>query len=432
MANEYAGNVWFIPAADVIVNRAEPLGEGGFGGCYETLPVTIKTITGLVSPKAVRMAQGEATLWFSLKHANITSLYGVSVDEHGNPMFIMERAETSLHSRLYCANGEKPVSKDVKMRWILQIAQAFKYLHSQTNPVIHADLNPRKVQIGYDGVAKITDFGLSRCLLASDTFSRQSHGAMRYSPPESFGRGYKATTAHDVYSFAMTIYEILSEVQPFDDAIHPESIPKWVTEGDRPDSKPDQIPEDSWEWSLIQACWDQDPTKRPSFEEIIKIIQDQSFSLPQSISSLSLVSDENGRNNLGDMYFYGQGVAQDYTKAVEWYSLAANEGNAAAQFNLGTMYRDGTGVVQDYSIAVELFTLAANQGDAAAQFALAVMYENGQGVAPDHAKAVEWYTLAANQGFTFAQTRLSFMYENGRGIAKNEDVAKMWREKAEE
>ncbi|KAI9352943.1 kinase-like domain-containing protein, partial [Obelidium mucronatum] len=154
------------------------------------------------------------------------------------------------------------------MRWILQIAQAFKYLHAQENPVIHADLNPYNVLIGYDGVAKITDFGLLRCLTLSKTFSGGAHGKIRYSPPESFGQDYRATTTHDVYSFAMTVYEVLSGVQPFDDALFVDSIKLWVQRGERPDSQPDQIPEDSWEWSLIQACWNQDPTKRPSFEEI--------------------------------------------------------------------------------------------------------------------------------------------------------------------
>ncbi|KAI9339901.1 kinase-like domain-containing protein, partial [Obelidium mucronatum] len=246
----------------------EPLGKGGFGevytGYYGTIPVAIKTITGVNDPKAIKMAESEATLWHTLRHPNITTLFGVSADEHGHPMLIMERAETSLISRLHCWKGEEPVSREIKMRWILQIAQAFKYLHMQKNPVIHADLNPRNVLIGFDGVAKITDFGLSRCLIASHTFSRQVHGTIRYSPPESFGRKYQATTAYDVYSFAMTIYEILSQVQPFDEAQFPEMISSWVRDGERPESQPNHIPEDSWEWSLIQACWDQDPSKRPS------------------------------------------------------------------------------------------------------------------------------------------------------------------------
>ncbi|KAI9338226.1 kinase-like domain-containing protein [Obelidium mucronatum] len=477
MNNAFVDNVWFIPAAEVTIDKSESLGKGGSGevytGCYGTNPVAIKTITGLVDPQAIKMAKSEASIWYTLKHPNITLLYGVSVDELSNPMLIIERAETSLYSRLYRANKEEPVSKEVKMRWILQIAQAFKYLHAQKNPIIHADLNPRKVLIGYDGVAKITDFGLSRCLHASHSFSRQAHGTIQYSPPESFDPKYTATTAHDVYSFAMTIYEILSEVQPFNDAPYPAVISTWARDGERPESKPDQIPKDSWEWSLIQACWDQDPTKRPSFEEIVKIIQEHlhlsveqasqsDTKVPQDYSkTIELLSNAanqgsaeaqanlglmyaNGRGvvqdsskavelytlaadqgdvvgqfNLGLMYDEGKGVAQDYSKAVEWYTLAANQGSALGQVKLGTIYRDGNGVAQDYSRAVELFTLAANQGDENGQNNLGDMYYYGQGVAQNYTKAVEWYTLAANQGSARGQFKLGTMYQDGKGVAQD-------------
>ena len=53
------------------------------------------------------------------------------------------------------------------------------------------------------------------------------------------------------------------------------------------------------------------------------------------------------QNNLGVMYFNGQGVAQDYAEALKWYSKAAEQGHAQAQYNLGVMYANGQGVAQD-------------------------------------------------------------------------------------
>ena len=89
---------------------------------------------------------------------------------------------------------------------------------------------------------------------------------------------------------------------------------------------------------------------------------------------------ENGQNN----------------KAAELYTLAANQGDASAQYNLGLMYDKGQGVAQDYNKAAELYTLAANQGDASAQNNLGLMYDKGQGVPYDYNKAAELYTLSAN------------------------------------
>ncbi|KAI9336181.1 hypothetical protein BDR26DRAFT_983839, partial [Obelidium mucronatum] len=76
--------------------------------------------------------------------------------------------------------------------------------------------------------------------------------------------------------------------------------------------------------------------------------------------------DIKGTINLGDSYYHGQGVVQDYTKAVELYTLAANKGDAEGQCNLAYMYNNGKGMAQDCSKAVELYTLASNQGHARA------------------------------------------------------------------
>ena len=83
---------------------------------------------------------------------------------------------------------------------------------------------------------------------------------------------------------------------------------------------------------------------------------------------------------------------------MKWYRLAADQGNASAQFNLGVMYAKGEGVPQDYAEAVKWFRLAADQGDAMAQFNLGVMYAKGQGVPQDYVLAHMWFNLSAAQG----------------------------------
>ena len=63
------------------------------------------------------------------------------------------------------------------------------------------------------------------------------------------------------------------------------------------------------------------------------------------------------------MYYNGKGVLQNDAKAVVWYTKAAEQGEASAQFNLGNMYGKGEGVPQDYKIAYILFNIAASKGD---------------------------------------------------------------------
>ena len=109
---------------------------------------------------------------------------------------------------------------------------------------------------------------------------------------------------------------------------------------------------------------------------------------------------------MGEIYFNGYGVEQDYEEAVKWYSKAAEQGDADAQNNLGYCYYFGEGVEQDYEEAVKWYTKAAEQGDAEAQFELAGCYERGEGVCQDFEEALKWYTKAAKQGQEEAQKAL--------------------------
>jgi TPR repeat protein len=66
-------------------------------------------------------------------------------------------------------------------------------------------------------------------------------------------------------------------------------------------------------------------------------------------------------------YDIGEGVSQDKIEAVKWYRLAAEQGNAEAQYYLGVSYDIGEGVSQDKIEAVKWYRLAAEQGHAEAQ-----------------------------------------------------------------
>lgn len=63
------------------------------------------------------------------------------------------------------------------------------------------------------------------------------------------------------------------------------------------------------------------------------------------------------------MYSKGLGVSQDYATAVQWYRLAAEQGNATAQLNLGVMYAEGRGVAHDHVLAHMWFNLATARGN---------------------------------------------------------------------
>ena len=82
-------------------------------------------------------------------------------------------------------------------------------------------------------------------------------------------------------------------------------------------------------------------------------------------------------------------------QSADLYRLAAQQGNASAQFDLGLLYDNGEGVAQDYTLAAKWYRKAAEQGLPRAQFNLGSLYAGGQGVGRDYVESWFWLNLAA-------------------------------------
>ncbi len=88
----------------------------------------------------------------------------------------------------------------------------------------------------------------------------------------------------------------------------------------------------------------------------------------------------------------------DYATALREWRPLAKQGYAKAQYNLGLMYCNGEGVPQDYAKALQWYRMAApEQGNAGAQNTLGVMYDKGLIVPQDYAQAHMWYSLAVSR-----------------------------------
>ena len=144
------------------------------------------------------------------------------------------------------------------------------------------------------------------------------------------------------------------------------------------------------------------------------------------------LGDAFAQNKLGVCYEKGEGVSQDYTKAMFWFEKAANQEFAMAQYNLGRCYDCGIVVLYDPKMAVYWYTKAAEQGDSKAQHNLAICYRDGKGVQRDYKKAVYWFEKAANQGFARAQHNLGVWYKEGIGVQRDYKMAVYWYTEAAE
>jgi len=84
---------------------------------------------------------------------------------------------------------------------------------------------------------------------------------------------------------------------------------------------------------------------------------------------------------------------RDYARSLPLWHTLAEKGVVNAQYNLGQIYYFGDGVARDYPLAMHWFKRAAAQGDKAAQAYVGSMYQRGDGVPADAAEAHRWFVM---------------------------------------
>ena len=115
---------------------------------------------------------------------------------------------------------------------------------------------------------------------------------------------------------------------------------------------------------------------------------------------------------IGDIYYWGKGVAIDYPRAMAAYKIAAEAGDALSQYQVGIMYCKGLGVAVDYKQARPWLEKAAAQDLPNAVGQLGYMYSNGKGVAPSWRRARELYERAIELGNLVAVDNLQTLTES--------------------
>jgi Sel1 repeat-containing protein len=133
---------------------------------------------------------------------------------------------------------------------------------------------------------------------------------------------------------------------------------------------------------------------------------------------------------LGYLYENGLGIAQNYEKAFSYYSQAAATGNAEAYRRIGYMYDIGEGRPVNYAQAMSWYQKAAAKSDGAAAYDIAVLYFNGQSVPVNYAEMVRWYSRAASLNDPHGMQGMCDAYGSGQGVQKNMHTALYWCQKA--
>lgn len=155
-------------------------------------------------------------------------------------------------------------------------------------------------------------------------------------------------------------------------------------------------------------------------------IESEDFDPDEAVRWLQLSAEQGfdvAMYRLGKLYYQGDLIEQNITKALYWLRQADKEDNQYAQYLLGKIYLNGNNVTVNYAVAEEMFSKATRQGSPFAKYSLAKMHIKGQAANSNIGYAVQLLTESANQGNQWAEYQLGKMYLYGQGVDKNYELA---------
>ncbi|KAF8841734.1 kinase-like protein [Paxillus ammoniavirescens] len=248
--------------------------------------VAIKVIRSIFTAADVQQLNDkllrEARLWTTLKHANIVPFLGITTDMGLNlaPSLV---APYYKHGSLNGYVTSNNLTHSNQMDLLCQFASGLAYLH--TCKIVHGDIKPGNILIDDNGRVVLSDFGLSRVLEVSGFTTGHTPGTLRYMAPELLGSepapgttsgAIRTTIAADVWAFAVTATEIFSTKKPYHDYHNDAAVLVYVYRNNGT-LKYDDYKSDIREgvWSGLVKCWQQDPGKRPSMDQMNRFLQDK-------------------------------------------------------------------------------------------------------------------------------------------------------------
>uniref|UniRef100_A0A6B2L9E3 Protein kinase domain-containing protein n=1 Tax=Arcella intermedia TaxID=1963864 RepID=A0A6B2L9E3_9EUKA len=247
----------------------ERIGEGEFAEVYtanfHNTVVAVKLFKNKFKRDIHRLVETEVNKLAQLRHPNVIQYMGTIVFQN-RPGIVMEKMKMSLDDVLV-ENNE--ISIQTKKKIFIDIAQALCFIHSLPNSY-HGDLKPANVLLNGEItnastiVVKLCDFSQARIRFAvtSSISSATTIYTPRYAAPE-LSLGLSKTSAIDIFSFGILIWESLTGETPF---LNEENVCKAICGGDRPSVKNF----DKNVSNLLTAMWQGKPDQRPSISTVLQ------------------------------------------------------------------------------------------------------------------------------------------------------------------
>jgi serine/threonine-protein kinase len=273
------------------------LGEGGMGKVYKAFDTKLERYVAIkfLSPHLLNdkifldRFKTEGKNHAKLSHPNIVLVYGF-IEYNDLVGLIIEFVEGITIENLI--QKYKRLNLIYSLKIIRQVLIALEYAHSKG--LIHRDIKPSNIIIDKNGIAKLMDFGISKSIHSKTDLTRMGRnvGTILYMSPEQISN-QESTAKTDLYSLAITLYEMISGAPPYLYDIefkiyeaHLNQVPERLS------SKYSDVPPEVDEL-ILSAMNKSSKTNFSSTIEFRKAVEDLIFSLPVKINQLSSLSQNN-------------------------------------------------------------------------------------------------------------------------------------------
>eukprot|EP01112_Ceratiomyxa_fruticulosa_P015730 TRINITY_DN4666_c0_g1_i2.p1 TRINITY_DN4666_c0_g1~~TRINITY_DN4666_c0_g1_i2.p1 ORF type:complete len:275 (+),score=58.02 TRINITY_DN4666_c0_g1_i2:263-1087(+) len=255
------------------IQKERVLGGGNFGKVFlgtwaNSTPVAMKTV--IDSSKLSELFE-EAEIWKKLVHPNIVTFIGLYKESETEHLYIITEYMPDGNLRDFLKNNT-----DLPLVTLVKIIKdvACGMLQLENRGVIHLDLACRNILISnVEGSyrAKLADFGLSKHLNKEKSENEtEILLPAKWSSPEAI-QHHIFTTKSDVWSFGVVIWETFNGgATPYQDLSNRDTF-EWILQGNRlqlPEECPDVLKQ------LVQNCWLMEPSSRPTFTDIVNILDE--------------------------------------------------------------------------------------------------------------------------------------------------------------
>lgn len=219
----------------------------------------------------------EVAIMKRLRHPNIVLFMGAVTQPPHLSIVTEYLSRGSLYKLLRMPDAGIVLDERRRLNMAYDVAMGMNYLHQLKPPIVHRDLKSPNLLVDGNYTVKVCDFGLSRSKANTFLSSKTAAGTPEWMAPEVL-RDEPSNEKSDVYSFGVILWELVTLQRPWKHLNPAQVVAAVAFKGKRLEIPAEVNHQVAY---LIEACWANDPSKRPPFSFIKEYLQPLISSSPQ-------------------------------------------------------------------------------------------------------------------------------------------------------